>query len=299
MNCEETINLMDGYLDGELDPITSQKIEQHLRGCRGCEQAYKAHRALVRTIASAVPYYKAPAELRQRIQSSLWNEIGAKATHKGTRGSQVLRTRKQPEPRAVPFGMPWNWLNLFSGRGSATLTISPALIAGAGLVFAAAIIFAAIIVLNVAPRLQRPGADQFLATQLIASHVRSLMANHLTDVASSDQHTVKPWLDAKLDFAPAVVDLGGDGFPLVGGRLDYLDNRTVAALVYQRRKHFINVFAWPAESGRTETAKTMTRQGYHLLHWVDSDINYWAVSDVSDNELQTFKQLFEKQLSHH
>ena len=281
MNCEEAINLMDGYLDGELDPITNQEIEQHLRDCRSCEQAYEAHRALVRTIASAVPYYKAPAELRHRVQSSLRNEIGAKATHNGMRGSQVLRTRKQAERRPILSDMPWNWLGL------------------SGLSLAAAIIFAAIIVSNLLPVLRRPGADQFLATQLIAGHVRSLMADHLTDVASSDQHTVKPWLDAKLDFAPVVVDLASDGFPLVGGRLDYLDNRPVAALVYQRRKHFINVFAWPAESGTTGTTKTMTRQGYHLLHWVNSDINYWAVSDISDNELQTFKQLFEKQLPHY
>jgi len=150
--------------------------------------------------------------------------------------------------------------------------------------------------LNLVPRLQRPGADQFLATQLIASHVRSLMANHLTDVASSDQHTVKPWLDAKLDFAPAVVDLGSEGFTLLGGRLDYLENRPVAALVYQRRKHFINLFVWPAESGSVSADKRITRQGYQLLHWVDSDFNYWAVSDVSDNDLQAFKQVFEKQL---
>src|SRR5947208_1659389 len=113
---------------------------------------------------------------------------------------------------------------------------------------ATAIIFAAIITFNLMPRLQRPGSDQFLATQLIASHARSLMANHLTDVASSDQHTVKPWLDAKLDFAPPVVDLSSEGFPLIGGRLDYLDNRAVAALVYERRKHFINLFVWPAAS---------------------------------------------------
>jgi anti-sigma factor RsiW len=186
-----------------------------------------------------------------------------------------LLQSKQSQPRAVLFGTPWNWLGL-----------------------AAAIVLAAIIAFNLVPRLQRPGADQFLATQLIASHVCSLMASHLTDVASSDQHTVKPWLDAKLDFAPAVVDLASEGFPLVGGRLDYLDNRTVAALVYQGRKHFINVFTWPAESGTTGTTKTMTREGYQLLHWIDSDINYWAVSDVSDNELQAFRQLFEKQLPH-
>jgi mycothiol system anti-sigma-R factor len=280
MNCEEAINLMDGYLDGELDPITNQEIERHLRDCRRCEQAYAAQRTLVRTIASAVPYYKAPVELRERIQSSLRNEIGAKAAHNGTRGSQVLRTRKQSEPRAPLFGMPWNSLSL------------------AGLGLAAAIIFAAIIFSNLAPRLQRPGADQFLATQLIASHVRSLMANHLTDVASSDQHTVKPWLDAKLDFAPPVVDLASEGFPLVGGRLDYLDNKTAAALVYQRRKHFINLFVWPTTPGDNKEQKLMTRQGYHLLRWIDGDFTYWAVSDVNTDDLQNFKQLFEGQVLH-
>jgi mycothiol system anti-sigma-R factor len=280
MNCEEAINLMDGYLDRELDPITNQEIERHLRDCRGCEQAYEAQRALVRAIGSAAPYYKAPAELRQRIQSSLRKEIGAKATRNGTRGSQILRTRKQPEPRPVLFGTPWNWLSL------------------AGLGLAAAIIFAVMIVSNLAPELRRPGADQFLATQLIASHVRSLMANHLTDVASSDQHTVKPWLDTKLDFAAPVVDLSGEGFPLIGGRLDYVDNHPVAALIYQRRKHFINLFVWPTTPSASRAQKTMSRQGYHLLHWVDPDFNYWAVSDVSDSDLQTFKQLFEGQLSH-
>jgi anti-sigma factor RsiW len=149
------------------------------------------------------------------------------------------------------------------------------------------------------PQLRGPGADQLLATQLIASHVRSLMANHLTDVASSDQHTVKPWLDAKLDFAPAVADLASEGFPLIGGRLDYLENRPVAALIYQRRKHFINLFVWPAESNATKATKAMSRQGYQLLHWVDSDFNYWAVSDVNEKDLQAFKQQFELQTSHH
>ena len=125
------------------------------------------------------------------------------------------------------------------------------------------------------------------------------MANHLTDVASSDQHTVKPWLDAKLDFAPAVVDLSEKGFPLIGGRLDYLDNRPVAALIYQRRQHFLNLFVWPLGPGRAGSTKAMTRQGYQLLHWVDSDLNYWAVSDINEKELQEFKQLFEEQISHH
>src|SRR5438093_9563527 len=190
--------------------------------------------------------------------------------------NQLLVTRPRAERRFVVSEMPWNWLAL-----------------------AAAIILAAIIVSSLLPRGRQSGSDQFLATQLIASHVRSLMADHLTDVASSDQHTVKPWLDAKLDFAAPVVDLSGEGFPLIGGRLDYLDNHPVAALIYQRRKHFINLFAWPASPGASKAQKTMSRQGYHLLHWVDSDFNYWGVSDVSDSDLQTFKQSFEQQILPH
>ncbi|PYJ75809.1 MAG: hypothetical protein DME77_08130 [Verrucomicrobia bacterium] len=281
MNCDEATNLMDGYLDGELDPVTSQTIEQHLRSCRNCEQAYETHRVLVRSIGIAAPYYKAPAELRQRIQSSLREEIAERPMRNVAPDAQPLFPRQQPKPRAVLFGTPWNWLSL------------------SGLSLAAAIIFAAIIFSNLAPQLRRPGADQLLATQLIASHVRSLMANHLTDVASSDQHTVKPWLDAKLDFAPAVADLASEGFPLIGGRLDYLDNRPVAALVYQRRKHFINLFVWPAGSDVAKAAKTITRQGYQLLHWADSDFNYWAVSDVNVNDLQLFKQQFETRTPRH
>jgi anti-sigma factor RsiW len=264
---------MDGYLDGELDPVTSQTIEQHLRECDKCDLAYKTHAALIRSIGDATPYYKAPAGLRERIQSSLRDGIAEGAPRSVSRDVPSQLQSKRSEPRAALFGTQWNWLAL-----------------------AATIVLAAIIAFNLVPGMQRPGAEQFLATQLIASHVRSLMANHLTDVASSDQHTVKPWLDTKLDFAPAVVDLSSEGFPLIGGRLDYLDNRQVAALIYQRRKHFINLFVWPAEPGTASRTQTITRQGYHLLHWVDPDFNYWAVSDVSDNDLQAFKQVFEKQL---
>lgn len=276
MICEEAIKLMGGYLDGELDPMTSQKIEQHLRDCRKCEQAYEAHTALTHAISRGAPSYKAPIDLRQRVRASLRDEVDDKPARTVPRGSQLLVTRKQPEPRAVLFGTPWNWLGL-----------------------AAAVALAAIIFSSFLPRLRQPTSDQFLATQLIASHVRSLMADHLTDVGSSDQHTVKPWLDAKLDFAAPVVDLSGEGFPLIGGRLDYLDNHSVAALIYQRRKHFINLFVWPATPGASKAQKTMSRQGYHLLHWVDSDFNYWAVSDISDGELQTFKRSFEQQIPPH
>src|SRR5215471_9580351 len=276
MNCEEAIKLMDGYLDGELDPITSQGIDQHLRDCHDCEQRYVANNKLIRAIGSAMPYYKAPAELRERIQSSLREEIAERPTRNLAPDAQPPFRRMQSELRTIFFATPWSWLAV-----------------------AAAIILAAIVGWNLVPRLQRPGDDQFLATQLIASHVRSLMANHLTDVASSDQHTVKPWLDTKLDFAAPVVDLSGEGFPLIGGRLDYLDNRPVAALVYGRRKHFINLFVWPAASDEAKAPKAITRDGYQLLHWADSDFNYWAVSDVNINDLQLFKQQFETRTASH
>jgi anti-sigma factor RsiW len=276
MNCEEVKKLMDGYLDGELDPLTNQKIEEHLRDCPQCDQAYKAHRAFIGAVGNGAPYYKAPAKLRERIQFSLREEIGKEPMQNVVQDVPSFIPREQREMRTAPFGTSWSWLAL-----------------------AAAIILAAIVGLNFIPQLRRPGHDQFLATQLIASHARSLLANHLTDVASSDQHTVKPWLDAKLDFAPAVVDLANEGFPLVGGRLDYLDNRPVAALVYGRRKHFINLFTWPAAADAPKAPKTMSRQGYQLLHWADSDFNYWAVSDVNINDLQTFKEQFEAQTSRH
>ena len=129
------------------------------------------------------------------------------------------------------------------------------------------------------------GTDR-LASDVVSSHIRSLMANHLTDVTSTDQHTVKPWFDGRLDFAPPVTDLADRGFPLLGGRLDYVGGRPVAALVYGRRRHVINLFVWP-ESGRRAPSQ-ITRQGYHAVHGVGSGVEYWAVSDLDPSELESF-----------
>jgi anti-sigma factor RsiW len=127
-----------------------------------------------------------------------------------------------------------------------------------------------------------------LADELIADHVRSLLATHLVDVVSSDQHTVKPWFHGKVDFAPEVRDLATEGFPLVGGRLDYLHGRTVVALVYRRNKHPINVFVEPASTSGDAKPSTSAHRGYNLVHWKHNGLNYWAVSDLNATELEQF-----------
>jgi len=163
-------------------------------------------------------------------------------------------------------------------------------------IIAAPLAAAAIIVLALIPVLKGPSAEELLGREVLAGHIRSLMADHLEDVASSDRHTVKPWFNGKLDFSPSVVDLAQQGFPLVGGRLDYLNNRPVAALVYHRQKHVINLFIWPVTKSSDSGEKEATRQGYHLFHWTRSGMTYWAVSDVEEKQLQEFVQQLQNQL---
>ncbi|PYO81838.1 MAG: anti-sigma factor [Gemmatimonadetes bacterium] len=134
-------------------------------------------------------------------------------------------------------------------------------------------------------------AGDTLTDEVLTSHVRSLMPGHLTDVLSSDQHTVKPWFNGRLDFSPPVYDFAGRGYPLLGGRLDYLNGRTVAVLVYGRRQHVINVFLWPAARGATAGPAAATRQGYHLRHWTATGYAYWVVSDLGVPELTDFTGL--------
>jgi anti-sigma factor RsiW len=152
---------------------------------------------------------------------------------------------------------------------------------------AAAVLFAVGLTLA----LHTPSGDDRLAQEVAANHARSLLANHLFDVASTDQHTVKPWFQGRTDFSPPVTDYEDQGFPLAGGRLDFLDGRPAAALVYRHRQHVINLFVWPSTEGGKIDMKTLTQRGYNLAHWAAGGLNFWAVSDLNADDLAEFTRL--------
>ncbi len=155
---------------------------------------------------------------------------------------------------------------------------------------AAAILLVASVGWRVLPSFR--GADNFDTTGAIDAHLRSLQAGHLVDVASTDQHTVKPWFDGKLDFAPPVRDFSEVGYPLIGGRLDVVNGRTAAALVYGRRKHFINLYVWPSK-GADSVETALSHRGFNLVHWNRNEMSFWAVSDVAREDLEQFAQMLE------
>ncbi len=259
MSCELTQRFVPGYLDGELDLVRTIEMETHLKSCAACARELESQQALRAALRRSSLAYAAPAALRERIQSSL--------------GASTVK--EAPERRSA-----WGALHIFQWAAAFAVL---AVCAVASWQFAAG--------------LRGPSNDQRIAAEVFASNVRSLEASHLMDVASTDQHTVKPWFDGKLDFSPPVEDLASDGYPLAGGRLDYFEGREIAALVYQRRKHFINVFVWPDASGSSSARTLESQQGYNLMRWSRGGFQFWAVSDVSAPDLAEFVRLLETRVS--
>jgi len=184
--------------------------------------------------------------LRHQAPASLRNHVRQLAAE----------SREEGRSRGMDFSLLWKWLALgATGFALLTLMLRPAVMS----------------------------ERDALLNEAVSGHVRSLMAEHLMDVASSDQHTVKPWFDGKLDFAPDVKDFATNGFPLIGGRLDYLGGRAVAALIYRHNKHYINVFVWPSAGDRKP--ETTSLRGYSIINTTAHGLRYCFVSDLNAKEL--------------
>ena len=189
--------------------------------------------------------------------------------------------------RRVPYYTAPDRLRVAVATTRRPVRVSPRILAWAAMVTLAVSLGSAAGVRIVRSR-QAAAATESMAQDVVAGHVRALMGAHLFDVRSTDQHTVKPWFQGKLDFSPPVDDLAPEGFPLVGGRLDSLSGRSVAALVYQRRQHTINVFIWPATDSHEAVTDARTLRGFHVRHWTHAGMAFWAVSDLNDTELDEF-----------
>jgi anti-sigma factor RsiW len=251
MNCAECEVLIHALLDGELDAGHARDVEAHLAACPDCAGKLAAFRQMHEAMAAANLKETAPAHLRNRIEAAL----------------------PSPAPRAVA---PKTWLQssrrLFLGGFASGAVLSGGL--------------AASLLLTVF----RADREQTLADEIVSAHIRSLQPGHLLDVQTSDQHTVKPWFDGKVDVAPPVVDLTADGFILLGGRLDYIDGDPVASVVYRRGKHLINLFVARQLGSAHAFVSARTVQGYNVRHWSHGGLDYWAVSDLEPKELDAFVQ---------
>jgi len=254
--CPDREPMLQALLDGELDAANTLAIEAHLKTCAGCAAHLRTLEALHERLASAELAEPAPAGLRARVEAALVAE----------------GRRAAPEP-APKRRRPW-WGGLAAAWGAA----------GAMTAVAAGLLF-----------VQLSAVPSMLEAELVASHVRSLQANHLIDVATSDRHVVRPWFNGKIDYALPVPELAAEGFPLAGGRLDYAQGRTVAAVVYRRRAHVINLFVMPArdQGWRLPWSREAPTPGYAVEHWRDKGLDYWAVSDVEGGDLATFRKAFE------
>ena len=250
MNCETAKPYLDSYMDGELDLVNHVKVEEHIADCFNCDLQFRDLRSYKTALAEDQSlYFRAPNSLRRNIISGLREE--------------------SPEHKRVSFWN-WRWTPVFAAFAIAVITL---------------------LTVFTVFRPANNSSQELLASEIVSAHIRSMMVGdpHLMDVPSTDQHTVKPWFEGKLDFSPPVVDLGQQGFTLIGGRLDYLGGRPVAAIIYKRRQHVINLFVYP-ESGSTAN-EVRSKQGFNIVHWNKAGMTFWAVSDLNAAELQQFSDL--------
>ena len=254
MNCAEIRPLLGAFVDDELQPSLRDAVEAHVARCDACAQALSRHRLLGDGLRAHVPRAEAPAALRDWARA-------------------VVRGAARPPAIAAPP----------VGRRA-----RPAWVRGGWL--AAGFALAACMAIAVGVTQQLASRD-VLARELVSAHVRAAVTGHVSDVISTDQHTVKPWFNGRLDYSPPVVDLAEAGFPLEGGRLDYVNERAVAVLVFRRNRHPIDLFVWPARRGAPRLAPP-ARDGYQIERRVVAGMECWAVSDLNATELREFVERY-------
>ncbi|MFL5614945.1 MAG: anti-sigma factor family protein [Gemmatimonadaceae bacterium] len=255
-----TNSTLSAYIDGELPPDKAVAVSEHLATCLPCSTEYETMLETVGTLRAEMERFSAPDVLRARIRGAVASTPAGDGFSSSSKPGREGATRK----------LPWSHV----GSWAAALLLAASL-GGVGTFVVAG---------------ERGRNDTALASEVLASHVRSLMPDHLTDVRSNDQHNVKPWFNGRLDYSPNVPRLEDQGFPLIGGRLDYVDGRPVAVVVYARRQHVINVFSWPS-SGPDLPRETSSKNGYTMIRWRSQGAEHWVLSDLNANELQSFARL--------
>jgi anti-sigma factor (TIGR02949 family) len=262
MTCQEVSRWIGPLLDGELDARNAADVQEHIATCPECQRRYKAEAALSSNLRSLDLAYAAPDSLRQRVALALEAETaGAAVADSTARASTATRGRDRHRDRVS------RWF----------------LLAGWPVALAASVLLATVL-------LQQRSVE---ANDIVAAHVRSLLVNHLNDVVSTDHHTVKPWFAGKINFSPPVPDLTARGFELVGGRLDYLQHQPVAAVVYRKHGHIINVLAGLPGSEIDTLPHTELVQGYSLRSWRQAGLDLVAISDIDPRELANLQQGYE------
>jgi anti-sigma factor RsiW len=255
MKTTNEYQLLNAFVDGELDLSSRLEIEERMRTDAALARKIEELGQLREVIREGADYHRAPATLRERVAGSMAPQRPIPTREPVRHGPGALVTAVQRwldwRPRAVAFGL---------------------------------VAMLAAVALNVA--WLRPSQDGRVLDDVVASHVRSTLGQHLVDVASSDHHTVKPWLSSRLDFSPPVDELQIPGSVFLGGRVDYLDGHPVAALVYRQGEHVVNSFVWP-ESGNDSKPEFSQARGFQTAHWSKGGMTHWVISDVNRDEFNT------------
>lgn len=278
MTCSNARALLTAYVDAELDVANSIEIETHLETCPACARIVDSQQRVRSAIQSSDLAYQLPGGLRERIGSALRQESASLEVETEAPGVASIAARGEAGAQRQPSGgAPPGAFDAPRGR-------LPRRTAWPWIAVAAGVLLAIFLTGKIAFGPSGPPSD-LVAQEIVDSHIRAAMPGHLTDVESTDRHTVKPWFNGKLDFSPPVEDFTSDGFPLTGGRLDAIGGKTVAALIYRRNRHLINLYVWPSTEPASSAALRQI-QGYNLVHWNQAGFAWWLVSDLNASELQ-------------